>query len=229
MRQPFEQSHPIPGAVSGAIPEERMAFIRKVYAAFMGSILMLAVGVAGVLTVPGVGQAVADSFWVVIVAEFAALAGVIFLRKRAGLRLLLFGAFSLITGLTTGLLVAQYVAQGMGDVVLQAAGLTVVAFGGLTTYAFTSGKDFSFLRGFVTTGLFVVVGGSILTWFIDAPALSFAVAGGGVLLFSGFILYDTSNIIRRYREDEWLSAAMGLYLDVLNLFLFLLRLLARRD
>jgi len=89
-----------------------------------------------------------------------------------------------------------------------------------------SGRDFSFLRGFVTTGLFVVLGGVLLSMFVQSSAISFAVAAGGVLLFSAFILYDTSQIIHHYREEEWVAAAMALYLDVLNLFLFLLQLLA---
>jgi FtsH-binding integral membrane protein len=117
----------------------------------------------------------------------------------------------------------------MYDVVVQAAGLTVLAFSSITGYAFVTKKDFSFMRGFVTTGLFVVLGGSILSIFVQSSALSFAVSAGGVLLFSGFILYDTSNIIHHHKEDEWVGAAMSMYLNVLNLFLFLLRLLSNRD
>jgi FtsH-binding integral membrane protein len=55
------------------------------------------------------------------------------------------------------------------------------------------------------------------------------IAAGGVVLFSGFILFDTSNILRHYDVQDYTSATLALYLDVLNLFLFLLRLLGNRN
>ena len=54
-------------------------------------------------------------------------------------------------------------------------------------------------------------------------------AAAGVILFSGFILFDTSNILRNYAVEDYTSATLALYLDLLNLFLFLLRLLSNRD
>ena len=48
----------------------------------------------------------------------------------------------------------------------------------------------------------------------------------GAILFCGFIIYDTNNIMRRFGVDDWLIAAIELYLDVINLFLFLLQLLS---
>ena len=59
----------------------------------------------------------------------------------------------------------------------------------------------------------------------------FMISGAAVLLFSGFILYDTSNILRHYGTDEHVSATLALYLDILNLFIALLSILgiARRD
>lgn len=230
MNNPFQRTQQtMHGAVANALPEQRMVFIRKVYSAFMASIAVAAAGAVATLRVPGVGEFVANNYILVIVGEFVALGGVIFLRRKKGVNVAAFALFAALTGLTTGLIVASYLQAGMYDVVVQAAGLTVVAFGSLTGYAFVSKKDFSFMRGFVTIGLFVVLGGAVLTWFVQSSALSFAVSAGGVLLFSGFILYDTSNIIHHYKEDEWVSAAMGMYLNVLNLFLFLLRLLSSRD
>ena len=230
MNNPFQRTHrTMHGAVAHGLPEERMVFIRKVYAAFMASILVAAAGAVATLRVPGVNQFVANNYFLVIIGQFLALGGVVFLRRAKGVNIAAFAAFAALTGLTTGLIVVSYLNAGLYDVVVQAAGLTVVAFGSLTGYAFVTKKDFSFMRGFVTIGLFVVIGGAILTWFVQSSALSFAVSAGGVLLFSGFILYDTSNIIHHYREDEWVGAAMGLYLNVLNLFLFLLQLLSSRD
>ena len=227
MNKPFQRTQrPVVGAVSAALPAARLDFIRKVYAAFLGSILVGAAGVVATLRIAAVGQFVMEHYVLVLVAEVAAVLGVVFMRRRPGVNLAVFGAFALLSGLTTGVIVMSYAAAGLFDVVVQAAGMTVVAFGGLTGYVFVSGRDFSFLRGFVTTGLFVVLGGVLLSMFVQSSAISFAVAAGGVLLFSAFILYDTSQIIHHYREEEWVAAAMALYLDVLNLFLFLLQLLA---
>ncbi|MBC7931209.1 MAG: Bax inhibitor-1 family protein, partial [Rubrivivax sp.] len=60
---------------------------------------------------------------------------------------------------------------------------------------------------------------------LGSGALGFAVAAATLLLFSGFVLYDTSNIIRRYPTNEYVAGALSLYLDAFNIFLALLRIL----
>ena len=75
----------------------------------------------------------------------------------------------------------------------------------------------------------VLVGSLLNAFFFQSPAGEFIIAAGGVLLFSGFILYDTSNILRHYDVEDYTSATLALYLDILNLFLFLLRLLNNRN
>jgi modulator of FtsH protease len=110
--------------------------------------------------------------------------------------------------------------------------LTVLGFTGLTSYALLSRRDFSFLRGFLSMGLWVVIGASLLGMFVGGSAFQLAIASVGVLLFGGFILFDTSRILRDPDNRDAVGAAIGLYLNFLNLFLFLLRILAessRRD
>jgi len=227
MRNPFAQPKVhVSGAVAAALPEARLAFIRKVYAALMATITVASAGVAAVLRVPAVAELALAWYWPLLIAELVTVFAVFFLHRRHPLNVALLGLFALLTGLTTGVIVFSYVAAGLADTVVQAAGLTVVAFGSLTGYVLVTKKDFSFLRGFVTVGLFVILGGLILNLFVQAPALNFAISAGGVLLFSAFILYDTSNVLFRYREDEWVGATLALFLDFLNLFLFLLRLLS---
>ncbi len=230
MAHPFARpTQTVQGAAATALPEARLAFIRKVYAAFLGSVFLAAVGVTAVMRLPAVAELVAAWYLPLILLEIVAVIAVVVLHRRAPLNGVLLAAFSLLTGLTTGLVVLTYAMAGMADTVVQAAGLTVVAFGSLTGYVLLTKKDLSFLRGFLTVGLFVVFGGLVLNWFLGAPAFGFAISAAGVLLFSGYILYDTSNVLHRYREDEWVAAALALYLDFLNLFLFLLRLLSSRD
>ena len=109
--------------------------------------------------------------------------------------------------------------------------LATMAFVGLSTYAHLSRKDFSFLAGFVSMGLWVVIGAGILNLFLGSSAFSLAIASVGVLLFGAYILFDTSRIRRDPSNADPIGAAIQLYLNFLNLFLFLLRLLSsgRRD
>src|SRR3712207_8274957 len=85
------------------------------------------------------------------------------------------------------------------------------------------------MRGMLTTGLIVVILAGVVNIFLGASALGFAVAAAALLLFSGFVLYDTSNIIRRYPTNEYVAGALDLYLDAFNIFLALLRLLNAGD
>ena len=82
------------------------------------------------------------------------------------------------------------------------------------------------MSGFLMTGLIVVIVVGLLNmFFIQSGEMRFMMSGASVLLFSGFILYDTSNILRYYGTDEYVSATLALYLDILNLFIALLSIL----
>jgi FtsH-binding integral membrane protein len=101
--------------------------------------------------------------------------------------------------------------------------LATAGFLGLTTYALVSRRDFSFLRGFLSMGIWVVLGAIVLNFFVHSSAFGLAVASAGVLLFGGFILYDTGRLLKRPEErGDAVGAAISLYLSVMNLFLFLL-------
>ena len=102
---------------------------------------------------------------------------------------------------------------------------TAVTFVALTGYTFISRRDFSFLKGFVWTGLVaMIVLGLSNYFFFESPMLQMTLSGVGVLLFSAFILYDTSNILRDYPNNEYIAAALTLYLDVFLLFQHILSL-----
>ncbi len=108
-------------------------------------------------------------------------------------------------------------------VVAQAFMTAAAVFVGLSLYALISRKDFSFLKGFVWTGLIgVIVLGLSNYFFFESGMLSLTISGISVLLFSAFILYDTSSVLRDYPNDEYIAAALTLYLDVFLLFEHLL-------
>jgi FtsH-binding integral membrane protein len=110
----------------------------------------------------------------------------------------------------------------------QAAVLTLGAFGILTLYAFVSRRDFSAWGSFLIVGLFVLIGTSILNFFIGNATADLWLAGVAVLLFSGLLVFDTWRLRNRYGPDEYVGAAVNIYLDLLNMFMAILRIMGNR-
>lgn len=111
-----------------------------------------------------------------------------------------------------------------GQIVALAAGGTGVIFMTLAGIATTSKKDFSFLGNFLLVGIILLIVASLANLFFQIPALTLALSGAAVLLFSGFILYDVSRIVNG-GETNYVMATLAIYLDIYNLFVNLLRLL----
>ena len=111
---------------------------------------------------------------------------------------------------------------GGSSTVLTAAVLTTAVTLALTAYVHKTGKDFTRMGGFLFAGLIVVLLASIAAIFV--PVMQAGVSAAAALLFSGFILFDTSRLIRG-EEDNYVMAACSMYLNVLNLFLSILQLL----
>jgi FtsH-binding integral membrane protein len=113
-------------------------------------------------------------------------------------------------------------AVGKGAVLTQAFIMTAGVFGALTAYAWFSRKDFSFLAGFLVVGIIGLLLASLVYVFIPgSTGLGFAIACGGVLIFSGFTLYDTSQIMHRYPTDEYVGGALDLFMDFYLLFWYI--------
>lgn len=97
--------------------------------------------------------------------------------------------------------------------------MTLTVFVGLSTYVWVSKRDFSWLGGFLYIGLWVTIIASIMCIFVGSHALEMAVDSVVVLLFSGYILYDTQRVLQKSDGDDPMGDAMNLYLDVLNIFI----------
>jgi modulator of FtsH protease len=204
---------------------ERMSFIRKVYALFFAATLFAIAGVGVGLMFPPVMIAIASHPWITFFLLIGGVMGAQAVRLVPGVNLLALFAFTTLTGIIISPVIAIYTQLNPASI-LQAGLLTVGIFGGLTAYVFVSKKDFSFMRGMVTTGLIVVFLAAVLNLFIvGSSAFAFGISCAALLLFSGFVLYDTSNIIRRYPVNEYVAGALALYLDAFNIFLALLRIL----
>ncbi len=111
-----------------------------------------------------------------------------------------------------------------GQLVTLAAGGTGIIFLTLAGVATTTKKDFSFLGNFLLVGLILLIVASLANMFFQIPALSLAMSGVAVLLFSGFILFDVSRIVQG-GETNYVMATLAIYLDIYNLFVNLLQLL----
>ena len=199
---------------------DRLVFIKKVY-----SLLAMSMGTAAVGAYLGSGPLlllVAPNMMLFFILQIGLIFFASFAARKPGLNMIALFSFTTISGLTLGPLLYQ-----VGpSIAAEAFGLTAVTFAGLSMYVVYSKKDFSFMSGFLMTGLIVlVVGGLLNMFFIQSGMMHFVMSGASVLLFSGFILYDTSNILRYYGTDEHVSATLALYLDVLNLFIALLSIL----
>ena len=128
-------------------------------------------------------------------------------------------------GLTLGPILNFYLATANGSqMVMTALGGTGVIFLALSGYALTSRKDFSFMGGFLMVGILVAFLGGIAAMIFSMPLMSLAVSGMFVLLMSGMILYQTSEIIHG-GETNYIMATVTLYISIYNLFLSLLHLL----
>jgi len=204
---------------------ERMSFIRKVYALFSAATLFAIGGVALGLSFEPLLRFAFDHPFIMLFAMMGGVMGAQAVRHVPGLNLAALFGFTTLTGVLISPLM-YIVGRDNPASIWQAGLLTVGIFGGLTLYVFASRKDFSFLRGMLWTGLIVVIlAGLGNIFFVASSAFGFAIAAATLLLFAGFVLYDTSNIIRRYPTNEYVAGALSLYLDAFNIFLALIRIL----
>lgn len=128
-------------------------------------------------------------------------------------------------GYTLGPILNAYLAlPNGGQTVMTAFVLTGAIFLGLSGYALTTRKDFSFMGGFLAVGILVAFLAGLGAVFFSIPALSLTVSAAFVLLMSGLILYETSNIIHG-GETNYIMATVTLFVSLFNLFTSLLHLL----
>ena len=128
-------------------------------------------------------------------------------------------------GLTLGPMVNYYLSMpNGGQIVMQALGGTGIIFLALSAYAIKSEKDFSFMGGFLMVGILVGFLAALGAFFFEMPGLALAVSAMFVLLMSGLILYQTSEIIHG-GETNYIMATVTLYVSIYNLFTSLLHLL----
>jgi modulator of FtsH protease len=160
-----------------------------------------------------------------LLVYFALLFGV-YKTRNSAMGLVLVFALTGFLGLTLGPLLNLYMTAlpNGSQLVMTAFGITGVSFLGLSAYAIRSGRDFSFMGGFLTVGILGAFLLGLVAYFFNLPTLSLAVSGMFVLAMGGLILFQTSEIVRG-GETNYIMATVTLYVSLYNLFTSLLHLL----
>ena len=209
--------------VASAPDYVRAEFIRKVYN-LLFTAMLTTVCVGYVATRPGIIQISTALMMPLLIASFICGIVMAFLKKTTGVNLAIFMLYSALTGAFFGPLLTMIDKFAPG-VPVQAGAITVAVFGGLSFYAIQSKKDFNYLGGFLFAALLGLIVAGIVMFFVHSSMMSMIYSIFGILIFCGFILYDTSQIMTRLNPDEAIRGSIELYLDFLNLFMFILRLL----
>lgn len=206
------------GAIAPALSQNRV--LRNTYW-LLSLTLLFSAGAAAVTTAlqlphPGILTSLVGYF------------GLLFLTIRlrnSGWSLISVFALTGFMGYTLGPIVGHYLAMQNGhQVVMMAMGGTAAVFLGLSAYATASRRDFSFMGGFLMTGIIMAFLAGLAAIFFEVPALALTVSAAFVLLMAGLILYQTSQIIHG-GETNYVMATVTLYVSIYNLFASLLHLL----
>jgi modulator of FtsH protease len=162
---------------------------------------------------------------IITLAGFFVLLFAVHKTKDSGWGILAVFALTGFMGYTLGPVISRYLGMpNGGEIVMQAMGGTAAIFIGLSAYAVTTKKDFSFMGGFLMVGILLAFLAGLAAIFFEIPALSLTVSAAFVLLMSGLILYETSNIIHG-GETNFVLATVTLFVSIFNLFTSLLQLL----
>ncbi|WOL16398.1 BI1-like protein [Canna indica] len=219
---------PLHPGLSRGENELRWGFIRKVYGILATQILLTTAVSAATVLHPPISDALASSPGLALalaVLPLILICPMYHYRQKHPLNFVFLGLFTICLSLSIGVACAN--TQGM--IVLEALILTcavVASLMGYTFWASRKGKDFSYIAPFLFSALSILIVTSFLQMFFPLGSTSVAIFSGfGALVFSGFIIYDTEELIKRYTYDEYIWASVNLYLDILNLFISILNML----
>jgi len=237
----LEGSYGAAPVAAQATAEERSAFITKTYLHLFGAILAFALlelfwFSTGLVQVMFTALSAGRFAWLLFMAGFVgvsmlankwALSGGSLGKQYAGL-----GLYTVAQSVLFVPLIAMAIMAGAGPdadtgILPRAILITLTLFAGLTGVVFITRKDFSFMRSALMFGGFAALGlafASVLLGFTLGMAFSYAM----IALSCGYILYDTSNVLRYYRTNQHVAASLALFASVMLLFWYVLRILLDR-
>ena len=208
--------------------EERATLVRRTYGLVFISVCVTALGVAFAFTQPALMAAVARHPIITMLAMFAPLWMAMQARHQFPKNLILVLLFTFIEGIWIAPFLAMAESNAPG-ITGQAGLLTLSTFAVLSLYAVMSKRDFSAWGSFFAVGIWVLIATSLLNFFfVRSEGAGLWIAGATVLVFSGMLVFDTWRLRNQYGPDDYVQAAVAIYLDLLNMFLAVLRLLGGR-
>ncbi len=222
-------------AVAMSPSTERSAFIRRTYTHLAGAILAFALLEYILLvplqeaTLPLIIKMISTGYgWLIVLGLFMAVGYIAdrWARSERSRAMQYAGLCLYIVAEAVIFLPLLYVAAfyTSPDVIPTAAVLTLCLFAGLTGTVFITKKDFSFMRGILTIGGFVAMG-LIVCAIIFGFNLGMIFSVAMIALAGGYILYYTSAVMKHYRPDQHVAAALALFAAVALMFWYVLRLL----
>ena len=225
-------------SVAEALPGERAAFIRKTYAHLAVAVLLFIL-LESYLIISGAGLALAQTMlggrfsWFIVLAAFMGVSSLAqwWANSDTSRPLQYMGLLLFVVAETVIFMPLLYIASarsGGGEIIIQSGIITAGLFAGLTAVVFLTRKDFSFLGPILTVGFFVALAfivASLLFGFTLGTFFCFIM----VAFAAGAILYDTSNILHRYRTDQHVAASLSLFASVALLFWYIVQIFMSSD
>ncbi|KAK7878898.1 hypothetical protein WMY93_030832 [Mugilogobius chulae] len=210
--------------VATASLQIRMDFLRKVYSLLSLQLVLTTATSALFMFCQPLKEFVHSSPALVLASALGSLVLLLALfvyRHQHPVNLYLLLTFTLLEAVSVATTVTFY----DYTTVLQALILTCTVFAGLTSYTFQSKRDFSKLGAGLFAGLLILIVASCFRFFFQTDSTELLFSCAGAFLFCGFIVYDTFLLMKQLSPEEHILASINLYLDIINLFLHILRIL----
>ncbi|CAG8948672.1 hypothetical protein HYFRA_00001792 [Hymenoscyphus fraxineus] len=217
------------GVVSEATIDIRMAFVRKVYSILTAQLVATAALSSLSFWSSSYKDWVQGHSWMMFVSLFGAIGFMLLTywkRKSYPTNLLFLSGFTALEAYSVSVIVSFYDSK----IVLEAVLLTAGLFVALTLFACQTKYDFTSWMPYLFGSLWaLILFGFMAAFFPHNSMIELAYSGIAALIFSAYILVDTQLIMRHYHVEEEIAAAISLYLDIINLFLAILRILNQQN
>ncbi len=237
-RQMLQEQSPFGRFSAEQVASENAAFMRKVYGVMSVGLALTALTSLVVASTPAAIEAIFGNrivFYGLLIAELAMVWGFSAIAKRVSAVVagLLFLAYAVVNGLTMAVIFLIYTKASIATTFFATAGM----FGVLSVYGLTTKRDLTGVGSLAMMGLIGLIIASVINMFLHAEILTWITSSIGVLVFVGLTAYDTQkirdlNVIGNQGTEadhkEAIHGALTLYLDFINLFLYMLRFLGRR-
>lgn len=214
----------------------RHAFIRKVYSLVSLQLLVTTIFVAVIKLSPEIQNFFFQNSWILWLSLIGTVVVMIVLAccesvaRSHPINLILLGVFTLLESILVGAISSQY----KTDTLLIAAALTTIVVLGITAFAFQTKIDFTGAGIYLFVAGLVLMGFGLVSVFVRSPMMNILYAAGGTALFSFYLVFDTQLMLGGKHKfsispEDYVMAALNLYVDIVNLFLMILRLVGMKD